>query len=224
MSLEDREIDLDRFLSAERERSHEIAKEILGLDNLVILDTETTGLDGFGEVVQIAVIDRDGSVICDTFIRPTVPIPSEATAIHGIEDLHVQEAPTMADLYPSLRNVLGNAHVAIYNADFDLRLINQSLWVHGLPEVYRQPIGPRYQQGDLVIDSTCIMHLYSSYAGEWHDYFQSFTWQSLANAIHQCGLSFEGTPHTALADARATLSILRYMATNLQTYQIHGGN
>lgn len=54
--------------------------------NALILDTETTGLDGDAEVVELAVIDCAGSVPLDTLVRPIGPIPVEAAAIHGITD------------------------------------------------------------------------------------------------------------------------------------------
>ena len=58
----------------------------------------------------------------------------------------------------------------------------------------------------------CIMEMYPCWHGAWHDYFQSYTWQSLGNAVQQCGLEFDGKAHSALADAKAALAILRFMA------------
>lgn len=54
------------------------------MSNYIILDTETTGLDNTAEIVEISVINDQGEVLLDTLIKPTKPIPGDATAIHGI--------------------------------------------------------------------------------------------------------------------------------------------
>src|SRR5690606_33823093 len=55
------------------------------LKNVVILDTETTGLYD-AEIVEIAVIDLGGNILMNTLVRPKNPIPAEVTAIHGINN------------------------------------------------------------------------------------------------------------------------------------------
>ena len=50
----------------------------------VYLDTETTGLDPKDEIVEISIVDEDGSVLLEKFVRPSMPIPREATRIHGL--------------------------------------------------------------------------------------------------------------------------------------------
>jgi DNA polymerase-3 subunit epsilon len=62
--------------------------------NALILDTETTGLDGDAEVVELAVIDCAGSVPLDILVRPIGPIPVEAAAIHGITDAMLADTLT----------------------------------------------------------------------------------------------------------------------------------
>ncbi len=44
----------------------------------MILDTETTGLYD-AEIVELSIIDTAGNVLLDTLVRPTRPIPAEAT-------------------------------------------------------------------------------------------------------------------------------------------------
>ena len=61
--------------------------------NLVILDTETTGLYDPARIVDIAVTTAAGDVLLDTLVDPGVPIPPEATAVHGITDADVAGKP-----------------------------------------------------------------------------------------------------------------------------------
>ncbi len=162
----------------------------------VVLDTETTGLDDKAQIVSIAVIDQAGETLLHTLVRPTVPIPAEATAIHGITDADVAGAPTMAELYDDLRALLSHRTVIIYNAEYDTRLLRQSIRA-----AHDRPVTPPSRWG---IAPVCAMELYSSYLG-------TERWQKLTNAAASFGLDTSGA-HGALADCRMTLGVVRGMA------------
>ncbi len=69
---------------------------------LVIFDIEATGLSPRADrIVELAAIriNPDGSQAERTWlINPTIPIPVESTAIHGITDADVADAPTFEDV------------------------------------------------------------------------------------------------------------------------------
>ena len=184
-----------------REAAIRNARDTLALGPLIV-DTETTGLGDDAEIVEIAVVDSQGSIVFDSLVKPSRPIPREASDIHGITNAAVAVAPGFAQLWAAeLKGVLRTApHVAIYNADYDVRLITQSL---GRRQRQR---GSRSWAG-----VTCITDLYAQFWGEWHDYSQSYTWQKLEAAAYQCGLDWEGGAHRALADAKISLKVLKFM-------------
>ena len=68
----------------------------------VVFDTETTGLHEDAEIVEIAIISGEGAVLLDTLLRPTVPIPSDATAIHGNCNDDVIGRPILLDYLHSI--------------------------------------------------------------------------------------------------------------------------
>ena len=182
------------FNCAERERLTEIvqrARNLLSKDPL-ILDTETTGLDGF--IVQIAVINSTGGVLLDTMVNPQCAISEEAQAIHGITAEMVADAPTFADLEPKLIELLSGRRVAVYNAAFDRGVICREIRrAHDLP-----------WQADTWADKLqwrCLMQRYAAFVGEWSNYYESYKWQPLP-----------GGDHDALGDCRAALSVLQEMA------------
>jgi len=167
------------------------ARRMLAQPDMLILDTETTGLHGIAEICQIAIVDGAGQVVIDTLVKPTRPIPRDASHIHGITDDKVKDAPTFADLAPQLREILSGATVVIYNAEFDTRLMEQSARAHGL--TYEVPI--------FAGEYACAMEMYSQWVGDWSSYHHSYRWQRLP-----------GGDHSALGDARACLAVLKKMA------------
>ncbi|WP_344222280.1 3'-5' exonuclease [Kribbella sancticallisti] len=84
----------------------------------VILDTETTDLDGY--VVEIAVVDAaTGQTLLDSRVNPRCPISPGARWIHGISDDDVADAPDWSEVLPQLLAVTAGRTVLAYNAGFD---------------------------------------------------------------------------------------------------------
>lgn len=71
------------------------------MTRFVVLDTETTGFRDADEIVELAwvEIDQDGEVVRAhaSLIDPEIPIPPDASAVHGITDEDVADSPTMAE-------------------------------------------------------------------------------------------------------------------------------
>lgn len=178
----------------------------------VIIDTETTGLGDDAEICEIAIIDHLGGVIVDSKVRPTSPIPEDATRVHGICDEDVVEMPTLADVLDrEVRDKLEPWPIGIYNADYDLRLIRQSAAALGRFDILEWAVR-------ITNYTTCLMELYAVYAGNWSDYHQSYIWQSLSAAAQQCGIDWNGlTAHSARGDALMTLAVLHHMAAGKTT-------
>lgn len=177
------------------------AKEILSDPDIIILDTETTGLDGCAEeIVEIAIRNVAGEILFDSLINPTVPISAEAGSVHGLTHETVANAPTWAEVDQQIIDILRQApKIAIYNADFDFRLICQTRQAHGLlPSDYRWD----REMTDIYIKMFCVMHVYAAWFGDWSNYHQSYTWQPLNGG------------HRALDDCHATFARLQEMSND----------
>lgn len=182
----------DSWFSMERQAAIHWARRLLADKKFLILDTETTGLDDLAEVIQIGVITPNGHVVYDGLVKPTRPIPSRVSAVHGITDQDVATAIAFPSHHKALGRVLANHTVVVYNAAFDRRILLQSAAAHNLPEI-------------TVGQWLCAMHEYGRFMGDWSEYFQSFRWPKLPSIPGQ-------TAHTALNDCRATLAVLQEMA------------
>jgi len=89
----------------------------------VVLDLETTGLSRTRDrVVEAAAVRlRDGRILDSRcwLINPGRPIPAAATAVHGIRDADVRQAPAFAAVYPRIAAYIGDGVVVAHNAPFD---------------------------------------------------------------------------------------------------------
>lgn len=168
-------------------------------NNALILDTETTGLDERAEIIEISIIDCTGQVLLDTLVKPTSPIPAEATRIHGITNEMVAEAPTWPEVIRKFEEIVIGRDLVIYNADYDLRIIDQTSNLHNILET-------------LWLEAECTMLAYAEFYGQWDDYREQWKWQRLGNAAKQQGVVIEGTAHRALADCKMTLGVIASMA------------
>jgi DNA polymerase-3 subunit epsilon len=162
-----------------------------------VLDTETTGLHSEAEVIEIALVHSWGSTLLNVPIKPFVPLDSNAMDFHKIRNRDLKNYPEFHEVYYELRNQIEGSVIGIYNADFDVRAINHSAKVWGLPPIEFKAV--------------CLMHLAAAYFGNWSDYHQSYTWVKLVDAAKRFDIPIEGH-HTALGDARMALNILRGMA------------
>lgn len=181
-----------------RERAIAWAAEVAADPRTVFLDTETTGLGPEAEIVDIAVVGLDGTVCLDTLVKPTQPIPPEAAAVHGITDAMVADAPPWRLVYPLIEWWLDHRSVVIYNAQFDLKMIDQCRRAAGL----RDGLDPAL--------AYCAMLQYSAFDGTPGKYPGSMKWHKLERAAERFGIT-PGT-HRALADAEACRQVVLAMA------------
>jgi DNA polymerase-3 subunit epsilon len=181
-----------------RERLRAIARGWLARRPLY-LDTETTGLGHDDEIVEIAILEHDGSTLIDTRVKPSKPIPPDATRVHGIGPLDVAAAPDWALVQAEVHRVLAGRACIIYNAPYDLRMLVQTARIHRCP---RPPLARAW----------CAMQLYAAWHGDWNHARQDYRWQKLGAAAAQMGLAVPENLHAARADAALTRALVRAMA------------
>lgn len=95
---------------------------------IVFLDLETTGVNvGADRIVEIALLKiyPNGNKDSKTMrINPTIPIPEEASKVHGIYDKDIQDCPTFNDVARDINAFLGGSDLGGYNSNkFDIPLL-----------------------------------------------------------------------------------------------------
>jgi DNA polymerase III subunit epsilon len=95
---------------------------------LAVIDLETTGLNlGTDRIVEIAIV----KIMPDTkktvkrkLINPEMPIPAASSAMHGITDDMVKDAPTFKQVANELKQFIEHCDLAGYNSNrFDIPLL-----------------------------------------------------------------------------------------------------
>jgi DNA polymerase III subunit epsilon len=172
----------------------------LGLDQLgtalidatfVVLDLETTGLspdrDRITEVGAVKV--RGGEVLGElqTFVHPGCPIPPGITAITGITDAMVRDAPTIEAVLPAILRFLDGATFVAHNAGFDLGFLRAAAERHAYP-----------RPDPLVVDTARLARRLL------RDELRDCRLATVANHLR----AHVRPDHRALTDARATVDVL----------------
>lgn len=101
----------------------------LNLKNpLVFFDLETTGInitkDRIVEISLLKVYPNGKEEVRSRRINPEMPIPAQATAIHGITDDDVKDCPTFKQIAKSLAEQLEGCDLAGFNSSrFDVPML-----------------------------------------------------------------------------------------------------
>jgi DNA polymerase III subunit epsilon len=157
----------------------------------LILDTETTGLDpAKDEIIDIALVELDGTVLVNTLVQCRGTVPADATRIHGISNEMLQGQPTFPQMWEQLRPHLSRPLV-IYNAAYDIPMLAYNALNYKIRMSRPQ--------------AHCLMTHFTDYSvGLGGPY------QKLATACQHFHITPGG--HRALSDAQAARQVLLHLA------------
>jgi hypothetical protein len=169
------------------------ARSVLAADPILypFVDTETTGTGVDASITDIAIALHNGLVLIDSLVKPASAITMKASAITGIYNAELADAPTFAELAEKIDAAFRPATAMIaYNGDFDRRLIEQSAYyadsVISLPPV-------------LAPD---VMIRFAVWVGDWDPRHLHYKWHKLESG------------HRALGDTQAMIRMVRAMAAS----------
>lgn len=178
--------------------------EVIKSGDYLVLDCETTGLDSTSEICQIAIIDSSANVLLDTLVKPVHPIPAQATAIHGITDEMVKDAPRFP--VREIFDLLDERNVIIYNASYDVSMLYRA------ERAIDNPLDVNWHK---VFTSYCAMETFAEIYGDYNEYRNSYRWQKLSTACAYYKIKSVDA-HNALADCLMTLEVCKMMAVKEQ--------
>jgi len=108
-------------------REHKGKSLLESVENYVVVDLETTGLDPtYDEIIEFAAIKVDNGKIVSEFqslVKPSEPIGEFITDLTGITNEMLADAPSIADVLPRFLAFVGKDIVVAHNANFDINFI-----------------------------------------------------------------------------------------------------
>ena len=99
---------------------------------LCVFDLETTGINiSRDKIVEICIlkVNPDASRESKTWlVNPEMPIPKEASLVHGIWDEDVKDAPTFKEIAPKIIEMIKDSDLGGFNSNrFDIPLLAEEL-------------------------------------------------------------------------------------------------
>jgi DNA polymerase-3 subunit epsilon len=108
-------------------------------DRLVVLDTETTGLNPRtgDRIIEVGCVELRNRMLTGNnfhrYINPERDSEEGALAVHGLTTEFLRDKPKFAEIAEELREYIRGAEVIIHNAPFDLGFLNHEFKLLGLP-------------------------------------------------------------------------------------------
>lgn len=157
---------------------------------IIFFDLETTGTDNAKDrIVELAFVKLMPDGKRETFVKrinPGIPIPPIVTAIHGISDEDVKDAPSFKQIAHNLYEWMRNCDMGGYNSSkFDLPLLAEEFLRAGINVDFTERMMIDVQQIFFKMESRSLSAAYNFYCEK-----------QLENA------------HSAEADINATIEVL----------------
>ena len=194
-----KDVKKERYQSSSINQINDLIKN--GREKIICLDTETTGLDStWDEILQLSVIDGNGKVLFDEYIKPSHRRTwRNAEAIHGISPGMVKNKQPITNHKAEITRIIEDSSLIIgYNfTGFDAEFL-QSAGI--IP------------QANYVVD---VMLNFSQVYGEWNSKYKSYKYKKLEVCTKYYKYS-QIKKHNSLQDAKATLFCFYEMAKRKQ--------
>lgn len=157
---------------------------------IVFFDLETTGTDTAKDrIVELAFVKMNPNGTRDKYVKrinPQMPIPADSSAIHGIYDEDVKDAPTFKMIGNELNNWIRGCDFGGYNSTrFDLPLLAEEFLRSGIDVDFTERAMVDVQQIFFKMEQRSLSAALSFY----------------------CGKTMENA-HSAEADINATIEVL----------------
>lgn len=103
------------------------------MTRLIVLDTETTGLDPLlgHRLVEVGCVELVNYIPSGKtfhhYVNPERDVPPDATRIHGITGEFLKDKPIFAEIVGDFLDFIQNDPLVIHNAAFDMSFLNAEL-------------------------------------------------------------------------------------------------
>jgi DNA polymerase III epsilon subunit-like protein len=167
-------------------------QDLLDREDVLILDTETTGGGPRSEIIEVALIDTTGATRFESLVRPTSRIQPGAQRVHGLSRSDLELSPSWTELDEAFRELVRFKTVLAYNVSFDRGMVRQTRERYELRSSLE------------IVEWACAMRIYAATIGRGSI--------GLERAAKLEGVLQGAQSHRAMGDVKLTLALLRAAA------------
>ena len=158
---------------------------------LIVFDIEATGdkitKDRIVEIGMIKTLPNGKEEVYEKRVNPQIPIPLEISEIHGIYDLDIKDCPTFNEIAKEILAFIGDSDLCGFNSNkFDIPILEE--------EFLRAGLKSEFEKKQLVDVQNIFHKMEKRTLGAAYKFY--------------CDAEIENA-HSAIADARATLDVLK---------------
>lgn len=195
----------ERDLAARRAEGDAYRAQPRHMDRRRVLffDLELTGVYDHDEIISISIMDATGEVLMDTLVKPLHKKKWNRTEkIHGISPAMVQNAPTLDELVPALKDMFEKAdNLIAFGVSTDYGHIK---YIYETEE----------EQEALHRKVRCASQEFVRYQNE---HFPDNNHASLLDAMATMGITWDGIPHSSIADTIGCMKVWEALFPNYYT-------
>ena len=169
-------------------------------ERVLFFDLELTGFYDRDEIISISVVNGNGKVVMDTFVKPTHSKKWKKTEkIHGITPEMVQDSPTLEQLIPDIKHLF-------YNCDSIIAYGISTDFSH-IKTIYET----EEEQNELHDKISCCANEFVRYI---HEHRPDVVHASLTDAMDVLEIAWDGIPHSSIADTIACKKVWERLFPN----------
>ena len=167
---------------------------------VLFFDLELTGVYDHDEIISVSIMNAMGEVLMDTLVRPLHKKKWNRTEkIHGISPAMVQDAPTLDELIPRIKQLFDDAdNLIAFGVSTDFGHIKYIYETEDEQEALHKKV-------------RCAAIEFVRYQNE---HFPDNTHASLVDAMATLGITWEGIPHSSIADTIGCMKVWEALFPN----------
>ncbi len=167
---------------------------------VLFFDLELTGVYNHDEIISVTILDANGVIRMDTLVKPLHKKKWNRTEkIHGISPAMVQDAPTLDELTPAIKEMFDNAdNLIAYGVSTDYSHIKY---------IYESEADRKALQKK----TRCAANEFVRYQNE---HYPDKVHAALVDAMECLGIEWDGIPHSSIADTIACMRVWEALFPN----------
>ncbi len=172
-------------------------------ERVLFFDLELTGVYDHDEIISVSITNGAGEVLMDTLVKPLRKKKWNRTEkIHGISPVMVQNAPTLDEIIPTLKEMFANAdNLIAFGVSTDYSHIKYIYETEREQEALRKK-------------TRCCALEFVRFQNE---HYPDDCHASLIDAMRTLGIGWDGIPHSSIADTIACMKVWEALFPNYYT-------